>query len=198
MSVESLTKALNHPGVSPAERLVLVGIANHDGDGGAWPSMHTLARYCCVEVRSVQRTMERLVERGLVTVLPQAGGNSDTRPDRRPNRYLLHLDERGDADVAPRGERGDAGDTNGVTPTSPEPSLEPSNTPLPPQSGGTPRQQGTNPRAQGTNPRGPKSKELRNYDVEPEDSEEVAERWGIELDVEEGEAPAWAKKYGPA
>lgn len=119
MSVESLSWALNTPGVSAAERLVLVGIANHDGDGGAWPSMSTLARYACVTERSVQRTIGGLVAKGFVSVGQNEGGTFGTRRDRRPNRYVLH--KRGDTDVG-SSSRGDAGGVHGVTPTSPEPS----------------------------------------------------------------------------
>lgn len=41
-------------------------------------------------------------------------------------------------------------------------------------------------------------KDPRSYDAEPEDSEEVARRWGIDLEVE-GEIPEWFKErgYGP-
>lgn len=120
MSIESLSWALNTPGVSSAERLVLIGVANHDGDGGAWPSMATLARYACVTERSVQRTIEGLVAKGFMSVGLNEGGTLRTRRDRRPNRYVLH--RRGDASVGSHDERGDAGDAHGVTPTSPEPS----------------------------------------------------------------------------
>jgi len=43
------------------------------------------------------------------------------------------------------------------------------------------------------------TRETRDYDLPPEDSEEIARRWGIELEVE-GEPPDWFKEkgYGPA
>jgi hypothetical protein len=42
-------------------------------------------------------------------------------------------------------------------------------------------------------------RELRNYDREPEDSEEIAEHWGIDLEPDDSEEyiPEWVKKYGP-
>lgn len=123
MSIESLHRALIVPGVSAAERLVLIGIANHDGEGGAWPSVDTLARYACVTRRSVQRTLTALVGRGLVTVDYRAGGTATTPADKRPNRYTLHLDSDGVTPVSPGPPRGDTGDPRGVTPVSPEPSL---------------------------------------------------------------------------
>ena len=42
-------------------------------------------------------------------------------------------------------------------------------------------------------------REVRYYDREPEDSAEIAEHWGIDLDVDglDGYIPEWVKKYGP-
>lgn len=130
MSVESMSVALRLPGLPPAEKLLLVGIANHDGDGGAWPSTATLATYVGVSVRQVQKLLRKLEERGLVTVELQAGGTVKMRADQRPNLYHLHL-ERGVAQDAPsngRGEpqdtpRGELQDTPPVSPRTPETSL---------------------------------------------------------------------------
>ena len=126
MSVESMARTLRIQGLTPSEKLLLVGIANHDGDGGAWPSMDTLAMYCCASVRSVQRWIASLVEKGFVAVEQNAGGTDRTRNDRRPNRYILNLDgvtllsprddERGDTTTSPReAPRGDSGVAHGVT-----------------------------------------------------------------------------------
>jgi Helix-turn-helix domain len=142
VSVESIARALApRPGLTPTQKLVLIGIANHDGDGGAWPSVATLAGYAQVGPRQVQKVVAALVELGLVTVEVNAGGNDKTPVDRRPNRYTLHLDgvspgsprpdERGVAEDVPRGV---AEFADGVSPGSPEPSIEPSEEPsnLPP------------------------------------------------------------------
>ena len=121
---------LNTTDLTPQDKLILLGIANHDGDGGAWPSVATLARYGCCSPRTVQRSLQRLTEAGFVTVEKQAGGSRETRPDRRPNLYRLHLSglvdnhDNGVTPVTPR-------EANGVTPVtergdtamSPEPSL---------------------------------------------------------------------------
>lgn len=164
MSVESVVLALNCPNVSPAERLVLIGIANHDGDGGAWPSLSTLARYACVTERSVQRTLRVLEGRGLVTIQQNAGGTVFTRNDHRPNRYVLHLG-RGDAGVGGSPSRGDADVAHGVTPASPEPSL---NHPYPP----TPRKRGAMRQLDHGGCR-------RDYDSTPLTPEQIYEKYGV-------------------
>jgi hypothetical protein len=136
-----MSKALHVVGLHPTTKLVLVGIANHDGDGGAWPSVATLAKYAGVSERSVQRQIQELVKFGLVTVEMNCGGNRSTRTDRRPNMYHLHLDgvtPMSSRDgVTPVTPRGDTGDADGVTPVTErgdahvtrtvlEPSIEPS------------------------------------------------------------------------
>ena len=148
MSIESIAICLHHSKAAKTEKLVLLGIANHDGDGGAWPSIATLARYANCSERHVQRAIQSLVELGEIRVVDQAGGNDETRRDRRPNLYKVLVRcpadcdgtsqhrTRGDAHVTrsngvtESNERGDISDTNGVTPVSPEPSLEPSSKPL--------------------------------------------------------------------
>lgn len=81
--------ALNVDGLTTMQRVVLLGIANHHGDGGSWPSVDTLARYACAHGRTVQRTIGELEAVGLVVRQLNAGGTHSTRGDRRPNRYLL-------------------------------------------------------------------------------------------------------------
>jgi hypothetical protein len=104
MSVESMGKALNvvDPRLTPIDRLVLVGIANHDGDGGAWPSKATLCRYTGATDRTVRRALRTLEECGYLTTIINGGGMAETPNDRRPNRYTLHFD--GGASGAPPSE----------------------------------------------------------------------------------------------
>lgn len=119
MSIESMVVVLNTTGLTPQDKLILLGIANHDGDGGAWPSVSTLARYGCCSERTVRRSLQRLTEAGLVTVRYQAGGSRDIRPDRRPNLYLLHLYgpvENHVGNPNNGGTRESARDNNGGTP----------------------------------------------------------------------------------
>lgn len=141
MSIESVAKALNiNGGLSATEKLVLIGIANHDGDGGAWPSIATLARYANCAPRSARRCVRRLEQLGLVETTKNAGGTKDTADDRRPNLYRLRIQQVVDNPVdggtgeSPRDATGgpgsppggDQGVQNGGTGESPEPSNEPS------------------------------------------------------------------------
>jgi hypothetical protein len=152
-----MRRALQVADVTPAQKLLLVALASYDGPGGIWPSITTLAGLVGVTPRQVRRMLVELGDRGLVVVDRRAGGDDKTRSDRRPNRYVLLLDDltctsprasddgvtpgsprrnpqRGDAHVrasangvTPTSERGDTHVRNGVTPTSPEPSQEPAN-----------------------------------------------------------------------
>lgn len=87
MSVEHLAVVLHHSRAKGTNKLVLLGIANHQGDGGAWPSVATLARYANVTERNVQKALSWLVSAGELVVYAQEGGTRDTPDHRRPNRY---------------------------------------------------------------------------------------------------------------
>jgi hypothetical protein len=87
MSVEHLAIVLHHSRAKGTAKLVLLGIANHQGDGGAWPSVATLARYANVTERNVQKAVAYLVSRGELVVYQQQGGTRDQDDHRRPNRY---------------------------------------------------------------------------------------------------------------
>jgi hypothetical protein len=82
---------LHHSRAKGTAKLVLVGIANHDGDGGAWPSMATLARYAGVDARNARKAVAKLVALREVRVYVQEGGTLDWDDNRRPNRYELLL-----------------------------------------------------------------------------------------------------------
>lgn len=117
-----------------SEKMVLLVIADHADDFGknAWPSMRTIARKASMSERQAQRYVKSLVDRQILWCESQAGGLWDTRPDRRPNRYSINFNgvssvsPRKDDRVTPRVERGDIQGSNGVSPVSPKPSLEPS------------------------------------------------------------------------
>lgn len=87
MSVESLAAVLHHSRAKGTAKLIMVGIANHDGDGGAWPTVRTLARYANVDARNVQRSLEKLVSIGELVIHVQAGGTAGIADHERPNRY---------------------------------------------------------------------------------------------------------------
>lgn len=91
MSLESIAIALHHSRASGTAKLVLLGIANHDGDGGSWPSVATLARYANVSRRNVQKAVERLEQLREVKRIVQAGGDHRFAEHERPNRYEFLL-----------------------------------------------------------------------------------------------------------
>ena len=146
MSVEALAIVLNHSKAVGTDKVVLLGIANHDGDGGAWPSIATLAKYANVDARTVQRSLRRLEEMGEVAVHLGAGGRATTPQGQRTNRYEVRVicpsscdrstnhrvtpdvDVTPDADVTCTPDADvtptpDVDVTPPLTPTSPEPSL---------------------------------------------------------------------------
>ena len=155
MSIEVMSVVLHHSKAQGTTKLVLMGIANHQGDGGAWPAISTLAKYAGgVSRRTVQRSLADLVKTGELETTLQAGGSYGDQPNGKPNLYRVlvscppecdgspnhrrkrDLLEGGDADVT--GDIHDAGGrrtrhggddihvAGGMTPTSPEPSIEPS------------------------------------------------------------------------
>ncbi len=122
MSVESMALALHHSRAKGTTKLVLLGIANHDGDGGAWPALSTLARYAGgVDERTVRRSLRELEALGEIRVHVNGGGDRSTPGDRRPNLYEVLVAcpsncdpdgsapprRRGDIGVRPSRERGD-------------------------------------------------------------------------------------------
>lgn len=68
MSIEAVSLVLNHSKATGRTKLVLIGIANHLGDQGAWPSIATLARYANASERSVKRDIQELVSLGELQV----------------------------------------------------------------------------------------------------------------------------------
>lgn len=137
---------LHHSNATGTAKLVLLGIANHEGDGGAWPSMKTLARYANADVRTVQRAIGQLIEAGELKRLVQQGGDHRTPDAERTNLYRVcvvcppecdrstgHRTDRVKPTITPVTpvSPGDASVTRGVTPVSPKPSLNhPSTTAL--------------------------------------------------------------------
>jgi hypothetical protein len=92
MSVEALTIALHHSRARGAAKLILVGIANHDGDGGSWPSIATLAKYAGLkDRRQCTRLIGTLEQLGEVERLVNAGGTHNTADHMRPNLYKFKL-----------------------------------------------------------------------------------------------------------
>jgi len=94
MSVESMSSVLHHSRAKGSAKLLLLGIANHEGDGGAWPTVNKLAVYLNVHPRNVQRAIERCEQLGELAVELQRGGTlvSHASDWERPNRYVVLVD----------------------------------------------------------------------------------------------------------
>lgn len=86
-----MTIVLHHSQARGTEKLVLMGIANHDGDGGAWPSINTLAKYANVDARTAQRAVAALGSKGELVIYTQGGGSRSMPDHKRPNRYEITL-----------------------------------------------------------------------------------------------------------
>lgn len=108
MSVEAMNLVLNYSKATGRAKLVLLGIANHFGDNGAWPSIETLARYANASERSVKRDIQELIELGELDVEVNAspmGGQYKT------NLYWIKIQSGVTAQVS----RGDNSGKSGVT-----------------------------------------------------------------------------------
>lgn len=136
MSVEQIALVLNHSQAVGTEKVLLLGIANHDGDGGAWPSIATLVRYAGISERNVQKALTRLVEAGELRIHVQRGGTLDTPAHMRTNRYEILVTCPAECDRTAQHRTTPpvtsdtpppvASDTPPVSPATPEPSFEPS------------------------------------------------------------------------
>jgi hypothetical protein len=132
MSIEAVALVLNQSKATGRAKLVLIGIANHLGDQGAWPAISTLARYANASERSVKRDIQELVELGELRVELQ---NAPTRNQYKTNLYWITISS-GVTDLASGVtdwvSRGDSSGKSGVTPvgtqniniTIKEPSIE--------------------------------------------------------------------------
>jgi len=89
MSVESMAMVLHHSKARGTQKLILLGIANHEGDGGAFPAVATLAKYANVNNRTVQYAIRELVASGELAVQYNAGGTAQVPAHERPNMYRV-------------------------------------------------------------------------------------------------------------
>ena len=109
MSVEAISLVLNHSRATGRAKVVLIGIANHLGDQGAWPSISTLARYANASERSVKRDIQELVELGELVV---EVNNAPVNGQYKTNLYWITLEQPGVTDWV---SRGDNSGKSGVT-----------------------------------------------------------------------------------
>ena len=132
MSIEAVSLVLNNSRATGRAKLVLLGIANHLGDHGAWPSISTLARYANASERSVKRDIQELVQLGELKVELQ---NAPTKHQYKTNLYWITISSgvtEAASGVTDWVSRGDSSGESGVTPvgtqniirTIKEPSLE--------------------------------------------------------------------------
>lgn len=118
MSVEKISLVLNHSKARGTQKLVLIGIANHHGDEGAWPSVATLARYANLSERRVQQTIRELESMGEIRIEKNAGSGFRQY---KTNRYWILTEAPEDSSgVKPASLRGEADFVSGVKPVSPE------------------------------------------------------------------------------
>jgi hypothetical protein len=130
MSIESMSLALNlvDDRLTPSDKLLLVGIANHDGDGGAYPTLETLARYCGITVRGVQKRLEHVQVLGYVRRDINGGGSAKCPVHLRPTLYHLNLKAPGELQGTPPPvpQFTTPGELQGTQTVPEEPSKEPS------------------------------------------------------------------------
>jgi hypothetical protein len=114
MSIEVMTHVLRNSKATGRAKLVLLGIANHQGDNGAWPSIKTLATYANSSERSVQRDIQSLIEMGELLVEVNAAPGAGRY---KTNRYWVVMEGVTDSvGVTDSASRGDKNDGLGVTP----------------------------------------------------------------------------------
>ena len=88
MTIEALTVVLNHSQAKGTEKLVLLGIANHHGEHGAWPSVSTLAHYTNMSERRVQQIIKSLEDSGELIVEAKKGAGYGKY---KTNRYWIKV-----------------------------------------------------------------------------------------------------------
>jgi hypothetical protein len=114
MSIEAVSLVLNESKATGRAKLVLIGIANHLGDQGAWPSIATLARYANASERSVKRDLQELIALGELEVELQ---NAPMNSQYKTNLYWITI-QAGVTDWVSRSDNsGKSGVTSGVTQT---------------------------------------------------------------------------------
>lgn len=88
MSLQVMNSVWENSQATGRARLVLLAIADHQGEIGAWPSIATLARMVNASERSVKRDIQELVELGELIVELQA---APTNTQYKTNRYWVNL-----------------------------------------------------------------------------------------------------------
>lgn len=88
MSIQVMNAVWEHSKSDGRARLVLLAIADHQGELGAWPSLKTLAKMANASERSVQRDIDYLQQIGELEVHYQ---QAPTRNHYKSNLYFVKL-----------------------------------------------------------------------------------------------------------
>lgn len=122
MSIQLMTLVFNSA-LPPGQKLVLLALADHADDFGehCFPSVARVGRKASLSERQVQRVLSDLRAGGLLEVIAEATRYEPTHYRIRGDK-LTPLSRPGVTPVTPRG---DTHVVSGVTPTSPEPPIEP-------------------------------------------------------------------------
>lgn len=88
MSIKTINSVWEHSQSKGRARLVLIAIADHQGEIGAWPSLETLGKMVNASPRSVQRDIDELVKLGELIVERH---KAPTRERYKPNLYWVNL-----------------------------------------------------------------------------------------------------------
>lgn len=139
MSVEALAVVLHHADVKGTAKVILLGIANHEGDGGSWPSLSTLARYAGVTRDAARKVVAQLEAGGYIVRVRNGGGTRTTPEHMQPNLYyvLVRCPEDCDGTTNHRTKK----DRHGVPslPSFPSEDHPPREAPRPPSRSAVPR-----------------------------------------------------------
>jgi hypothetical protein len=88
MSIQIMNAVWRESKSKGRARLVLLSIADHQGELGAWPSIETLAKMVNSSPRSVQRDIQDLIEMGELVVEFRS---APTYGPYKANRYFVNL-----------------------------------------------------------------------------------------------------------
>jgi Helix-turn-helix domain len=89
MSVEHLAIVLHHSAAVGTDKVVMLGIANHDGDGGAFPAHSTLAKYANVDISNVRKALRKLVAAGELRIEERFTTSPTGAVVNQSNRYFI-------------------------------------------------------------------------------------------------------------
>jgi hypothetical protein len=114
MSIEVMNAVWKHSKAEGRARLVLLAIADHQGEIGAWPSIATLSKMVNASERSVQRDISELVKLGELLV---EVNSAPTKTQYKSNLYWVLLPGVTDpaSGVTDQVDRGDRLGDSGVT-----------------------------------------------------------------------------------